>query len=170
MRRPALFRYLYTGFAVVTIAAAPANVGGQQPSIPKLRELRRLNPGAAVCVNPPMNIAGGEIDIARAGDELAQRVRDAGFVSGPLGTLSRCDALVFTEITMRSRQLAELDFRVVLTDEQIPRLCSSARGKSAKGESWRSALARAFGDEAGQILKAQQKGMAIYPGALEYGR
>jgi hypothetical protein len=117
-----------------------------------------------------MNIAGGEIDIARAGDELAQRVRDAGFVSGPLGTLSRCDALVFTEITMRSRQLAELDFRVVLTDEQIPRLCSSARGKSAKGESWRSALARAFGDEAGQILKAQQKGMAIYPGALEYGR
>jgi hypothetical protein len=140
---------------------------GQAESTPKLRELRRLDPVAAVCVNPLSNTAGGEIDISRAGEELAQRIRDAGFVSGTLGTLSRCDALVFTEIATQSRQLAELDFRIVLSDEQIPRLCSSARGKSAKGEPWRSALSRAFCDEAAQILKAQRKGMAIYPGALE---
>jgi len=29
-------------------------------------------------------------------------------------------------------------------------------------------LSRAFGDEAVRILKAQHKGMAIYPGALEW--
>jgi hypothetical protein len=93
------------------MAAGPAE------STPKRRELRRVDPGAAVCVNPLLNVAGGEIDISKAGEESAQRIRDAGFVSGTLGTLSRCDALVFTEITARSRQLAERDFRIVLSGE-----------------------------------------------------
>src|ERR1035441_10806427 len=71
-----------------------------------------------------MNTSGGEMEIEKTGEELAQRIRDVGFLSGALGTLSHCDALVFTEITARSRNTVELDFRVVLSDEQAPRLCS----------------------------------------------
>jgi hypothetical protein len=133
----------------------------------KLRELRRLNPGAAVCVNPPLNTTGAELEVENAGEELARGLRSGGFASGMLGTLPSCDAVVFTEITQHSRNAVELDFRILLSDEQIPRLCSSARGKSRKGEPWRDAVRRAFADEAGQILKAQQNGMSIYPGALE---
>jgi 5'-3' exonuclease len=46
-------------------------------------------------------------------------------------------------------------------------MCSSARGKSGKLVSWHDAVLVAFADEARQIRNAQQKGMAVYAGALE---
>jgi hypothetical protein len=165
MGHPAFFKYLPMLLGVTTIAAG--QVGAKLTSTLTIPEFRRLGPGAAVCVNTPLNTAGGEMEIEKTGEELAQRIRAVGFVSGTLGTLSHCDALVFTEITARSRNTVELDFRVVLSDEQAPRLCSSARGKSGNGEPWRSAALRAFADEAAQILRAQKKGMPIYSGALE---
>jgi hypothetical protein len=36
-----------------------------------------------------------------------------------------------------------------------------------KKEPWRNGLSPAFGEEAARILKAQQKGLAFYPGGFE---
>ena len=165
MRHPVFFKYLPMVLGMTTIATG--QVGARVTSTLTISEFRRLSPGATVCVNTPLNTAGGEMEIEKTAEELAQRIRDVGFLSGTRGTLSHCDALVFTEITARSRNTVELDFRIVLSDEQAPRLCSSARGKSGNGEPWRSAAHRAFADEAAQILRAQKKGMPIYSGALE---
>jgi len=118
MGHPAFFKYLPMLLGVTTIAAG--QVGAKLTSTLTIPEFRRLGPGAAVCVNTPLNTAGGEMEIEKAGEELAQRIRAVGFVSGTLGTLSHCDALVFTEITARSRNTVELDFRIVLSDEQAP--------------------------------------------------
>jgi hypothetical protein len=76
-RRPTLFRCLSTALGVVVMA------GGQAESTPQLRELRGPDPGAALCVNPPLNTAGGEIDISSSGEELAQRIRDGSPAAMP---------------------------------------------------------------------------------------
>lgn len=126
---------------------------------------RRLAPGAAVCVNPPLNLTGLEIEVRTAARQLAQRMQEAGFRSG---ASQPCDATVFTEIVASGgvvRKNVELQFRIVLADEQIPRLCSSARGRPAPA--WRDALLAAFAEEARQIRGAQAKGMPIYRGAVE---
>jgi hypothetical protein len=162
MRRAAFCRACLAVLATASIGTGQVDWAGH-----KLREPRRLNPGAAVCVNTPLNLAGMEMEPAKAGEELAERIRAAGFASGLLGTQASCDAVVFTEITGRNRKTVEVDFRVVLTDEQVPRMCSSARGKSGKLVSWHDAVLVAFADEARQIRNAQQKGMAVYAGALE---
>jgi len=128
---------------------------------------RSLNPGATICVNPPLDMVGTETELSKAGEELAKRIRAAGFAAGVLGTLGNCDVVLFTEITGSSRKSAELDFRMVFSDEQIPRLCASARGKSGKSASWRAAVLAAFADEARQIQNAQLKGMAVYAGAVQ---
>jgi hypothetical protein len=162
------------GTACLALLAAMA-VGNAQmeqnftttPTTPNLSEPRRLNLGAAICVNRPLNLAGMEMEATKAGEELAERIRAAGFASGLLGTVGHCDAVVFTEITGLGRRRVELDFRIVLADEQVPRLCSSARGKSAKLAPWHDAILDAFADEARQIRNAQQKGMAVYAGAIQ---
>ena len=136
---------------------------------------RRLNPGSTVCVNPPLNLTGMEIDSGKVSRELAQKIREAGFRSQPLGAIDGCDATVFTEIVSvagRDRKTVELEFRIVVSGEQIPRLCSSARGRSLARHdvlsgAWRDALFAAFADEARQIRAAQAKGMEIYRGAVE---
>ena len=97
------------------------------------------SPAARAARSGPRSCALREstIKYCRRGDRYLQFRRRIGAADSR--RLSRCDALIFTEITTRSRPLAELGFRMVLSDEQVPRLCSSARGKSAKGEPWCSA-------------------------------
>jgi hypothetical protein len=136
---------------------------------------RRLNPGSSVCVNPPLNLTAMEIDADAATGELALKIREAGFRAAPLNAIKSCDATVFTEIvgiSGRDRKTVAMEFRIVVAGEQIPRLCSSAHGKSVSHHevlsgAWRAALFAAFADEARQIRDAQQKGMPIYPGAVE---
>jgi hypothetical protein len=176
MQRAAIFNAFYAALATATIATGqvvqklPVNLASRVDWFDhKLPELRRLSPEATICVNPPLTLPGIEAEMSNAGEELAKRIRAAGFASGVLGTLGACDAVLFTEITGHGRKTAELDFRIVLSDEQIPRLCSSARGKSGKQASWRAAVLDAFADEARQIRTAQQKGMAVYAGALPPG-
>jgi len=149
-------------------AVATAAIGGAQVEQERsLGEPRRLKAGTAVCVNLPLNLAGLEMETTKAGEELAERIRAVGFASRPLGTLPACDAVVFTESTGHNRKTVEVDFRLVLSDEQVPRLCSSARGRSGSPASWHAALVDAFAEEARQIRDAQQKGMAVYAGALQ---
>jgi hypothetical protein len=127
---------------------------------------RSLNPGSAVCVNPPLNLTGLEIELDST-RELARRIREAGFASGPLGALETCHATLFTEIVSiggRNRKSVALEFRIVLLGEQIPRLVSSARGRSGNRD---SAVLAALAEEVRQIRDAQPKGMRIYIGALE---
>jgi len=150
----------------VAIGVAPGSSSHVASTGHSLSQSRSLKPGATVCVNLPLNLAGMEMEMTKAGAELADRIRAAGFVSGVQGTLGSCDAVVFTEIAERTRNTVEIDFRIVLADEQVPRLCSSARGKSGKLVSWHAAVLQAFADEARQIRNAQQKGMAVYAGAL----
>jgi hypothetical protein len=136
---------------------------------------RSLSRGSTVCVNPPLNLTGMEIDVTTVTRELAGKISDAGFHSGPPSAFETCDATVYTEIvavTGRARKTVETEFRIVIAGEQIPRLCSSAHGKSTNGRavlsaSWHDALIAAIADEARQIRDAQQKGMAIYQGAVE---
>jgi len=172
MQRAAIFNAFYAVLAIATVAQgqvvqkSPVNLANQvDRSDHKVPELRRLGAGATICVNPPLILPGMEAELTNAGEELAKRIRLAGFASGVLGTLGACDAVLFTEITGHSRKTAELDFRIVLSDEQVPRLCASARGKSGKQTSWRVAVLDAFADEARQIRTAQQKGMPVYEGA-----
>jgi hypothetical protein len=148
--------------AIAILAAGPVRSG----------EAPRLSPGSAVCVNPVLNLALRGFDAEGVTEQLAARIREAGFASGSLGTLPRCDATVFTEIVAvsgRKRKSVETEFRIVLSGEQIPRLCSSARGKSTEAQSAavRGALLQALHDEARQIRAAQAKGMALYHGAIE---
>ena len=99
MRRAAFCRACLAVLATASIGTGQVDWAGH-----KLREPRRLNPGAAVCVNTPLNLAGMEMEPAKAGEELAERIRAAGFASGLLGTQASCDAVVFTEITGRNRK------------------------------------------------------------------
>jgi len=129
---------------------------------------RRLNPWSAVCVSPVLNLAGPKREELDATHELVEGIRQAGFISGPLGTLDICDAIVFTEIVRsggRNRKRAEVEFRILLSGEQIPRLCSSARGKSIRRK--QDAVLAALADEARQIRGAQTKGMPIYRGSVD---
>jgi hypothetical protein len=136
---------------------------------------RSLSPGSTVCVNSPLNLTGMEIDASTVIRELAGKISEAGFHSGPASAFESCDATVFTEIvsvTGRARKKVETEFRIVIAGEQIPRLCSSAHGKSMNrravlSASWQEALIAAISDEVRQIRDAQQKGMVIYQGAVE---
>jgi hypothetical protein len=157
--------------AIAAGQAEKAMAAGLSNTLPVTRENplapRRLSPGSTVCVNRPLNLTKMEIDPSAFTRELAQKISEAGFQSGPLSAFENCDATVFTEIvrvTGRDRKSVEMEFRIVVAGEQIPRLCSSARGKSMN---LRDVLSAAIADEARQIRDAQKKGMAIYQGAVE---
>jgi hypothetical protein len=170
-------KFFYTFLTIVATAAIAAGQTDQKMGVGLAASMhatrqnmlapRSLSPGSAVCVNPPLNLTGREIDTSLAARELARQIREAGFPSAPLGMLASCDATVYTEVVSvagRNRKNVELEFRIILLGEQIPRLCSSVHSRSA---SWQDALVEAFAGEARQIRDAQQKGMAIYPGAVE---
>jgi hypothetical protein len=167
--RPAIFRALSAGLVAAGIAACetPMTVkvtSNVNPPLPSLLP-RSLSPGATVCINPPLNLT--RIEISRASDELANRIRQAGFVPGVRGALPSCDATLFTEITGHSRKTVDLEFRIVLRGEQVPRLCSTVVGKREKLEDWNHAVLTAFAAEVNHIRKAQTEGMALYGGALQ---
>lgn len=123
-----------------------------------LRAPRRLSVGAPVCVNQPLNLSKLELDPTQATRELAAQIREAGFAAEPIGILETCEATVYTEIVSVNRKTADLEFRVVFADEEIPRLCTSIHSRSLPG---------AFAAEAKRIRDAEIKGMPIYPGAIE---
>lgn len=123
-----------------------------------LRVPRRLSVGAPVCVNQPLNLSKLELDPAQATRDLAAQIREAGFAAEPIGVLETCEATVYTEIVSVNRKTADLEFRVVFADEQIPRLCTSIHSRS---------VLAAFVAEAKRIRDAEVKGMPIYPGAIE---
>ena len=129
------FRTCFAIFAIYAVAdgqaeqTVAASFGVSLTARPNPLAPRSLLPGSAVCVNPPMNLTGLEIEAGDATRELARQIREAGFQLGSQG----CAATVFTEIvTLGGRRWknAELEFRIVFSDEQIPRLCSSAHGRS----------------------------------------
>jgi hypothetical protein len=157
--------------ATAVIAAGQAEkamAAGLSNTLPVTRQNplapRRLIPGSTVCVNPLLNLTGMEMDASSVTRELAGKISEAGFRSGPVHEFESCDATVFTEIVSAGHKSVETEFRIVMAGEQIPRLCSSAHGKSTNR---RDALGAAIADEARQIRDAQQKGMAIYQGAVE---
>jgi hypothetical protein len=165
------FRMCCGVLATIAMAAGQpiaANFTSVSLSRPGTFAPRRLRPGASVCVNPPLNLTGLEIEAGKAARELAERIRQVGFAAAPLGTLKTCDATLYTEIVSiagRSRKNAALDFRILLLGEEIPRLCSSLLGKPASA--WHDALIEAFAQEARRIWDAQEKGMEVYDGAVE---
>jgi hypothetical protein len=200
MTRNALFASLPVLMSVVSTSwAAPSDtvamiipirsLGKQHietPARPGVERFRKIPPGGRVCVNPVQNLSGKTLDMSGIDDALAAQIREIGFKAGSPGTLGICDATVYTEIVHirgRRRVHIEIEFRLVLSGEQVPRLCSRATGKRiiplAKfanslipiqhdrdiGE--REALLASFTEQALQIEAAQTDGMELYAGAVQ---
>jgi hypothetical protein len=141
---------------------------------------RRVPAGGAICINPVQNLSQKLVDMTGVDQELAFEIAQTGYRAGKLGTLETCDAVVYTEIVSvrgRKSKSVELEFRVLLANEQVPRLCSTASGKSGnlaavsnaffevKPEQVaveRQAISAALAAQARKIQAAQRAGMAPY--------
>ena len=149
---------------------------------------RRIPAGGTVCVNPVSNGSGKNIDPTWLNKEIADQLQKTGFPVANPGDGALCAATVHTEILSlegRSNPKVDVGFRVVLRDDQLPRLCLTVSGKPAKGAGLempfnpftpanpdraaaeRSAIAAAFTGEARKIWAAQKDGMPVYEGLRE---
>ena len=156
---------------------------------PRLGDARRISKDATICVNPVLDTREKKAKAIMAGldEELAAQLRLAGFQVANPGTAAICAATVFTDLVAiegRNPLKASVDFRVVLLDEQVPRLVSSATGSNRDGQTKlamvntfapvepdrakleRAAVVAAFAAQARKIQASQQDGMAAYDGAL----
>lgn len=163
----------------IVVSVAPTKQTRPNPDLSTMG-WRRIPAGGTVCVNPIKNLSQKAVDMNGADEELAFQIGQAGYRAGKLGSLETCDATVYTEIVStggRKRTGVELEFRVLLADEQVPRLCSTASGKSGnlaavsnaffevKQERTtleRQALSAALAAQARKIQAAQRDGMAPY--------
>ena len=159
-----------------TIAVAPVRIvqkahGGAA--------LRKIDAGAVICVTPVQNLTGREILMSRIDEALISEITKVGYRAAKVGELESCDAHAYTELVHigRSRTNVEIEFRLVLAGEQVPRLCTTAIGKSAKRPrslanrarvaADREAIESAFASQAHKIQSAQRDGMASYADSIE---
>jgi len=102
----------------------------------------------SVCVKGVQNRSGHNIDMDGVDDEFVQQLKNTGFQAHKLSdNAGACDATVYSEVSEiagRSTKVAQVDFRLELANEQVPRLSATAKGKSgeAANEAQSAALAR----------------------------
>jgi hypothetical protein len=143
-------------------------------------ELRRIDAGAIICVTPVQNLTGREILMLRIDEALISEIIKVGYRAAKPGELETCDVRAYTELVHiggRNRTNVEIEFRLVLAGEQVPRLCTTAIGKSAKRPkspanrgrvaAEREAIESAFTSQAQKIQAAQRDGMAPYADSIE---
>ena len=147
---------------------------------------RKIPTGGTVCIHTVQNLSGRTLDMRDVDDELAAQISQTGYRAGKQGTVETCDATVYTEIVRvegYKRINAEVEFRVLLADEQVPRLCTRAQGRVRPLASFinslvpiqknsaitqREAIVAAFTDQALKIEAAQAGGMELYPGVEQH--
>jgi hypothetical protein len=143
-------------------------------------ELRKIDAGAVICVTPVQNLTGREILMSRMDEALISEITKVGYRAANVGGLEPCDAQAYTELVHiegRNRTSVEIEFRLVLAGEQVPRLCTTAIGKSAKRPkslansarvaAEREAIESAFASQAQKIQSAQRDGMASYVDSIQ---
>jgi hypothetical protein len=141
--------------------------------------LRKIDAGAVICVTPVQNLTGREILMSRIDEALISEIIKVGYRAAKLGALETCDARAYSElvhIERHNRTNVEIEFRLVLAGEQVPRLCTTAFGKSAKRPkslaqrarvaAEREAIESAFASQAQKIQSAQRDGMASYADSI----
>jgi hypothetical protein len=143
--------------AVVVARPEPVRRG------PPPQDLRSIPAGGTICVNPVQNLGERSVDMSRMDEELVAQVSKTGYRAGKLGEMETCDATAYTEIVHvggHKRISVEVEFRILLSGEQIPRLVSTASGKKAAAA--RDAIVEAFAQQARKIQAAQREGMVPY--------
>jgi hypothetical protein len=109
---------------------------------PALSSIAKATPVVkSICVTPIQNLSHKNVTMDGVDDEFVTQLRKVGFVSQKISDGgAKCDATTNAEvvdITGRGRKTARIDFRLTLTNEQVPRMSSSVEGKSGgqSGES-----------------------------------
>jgi hypothetical protein len=102
---------------------------------PALGSIAKVRPVVkSICVSPVQNRSKKPVVMDGVDDELVAQLHKVGFESRKASDGgSQCDAVTNAEvvdITGRGRKTARVDFRLTLTNEQVPRMSSSVEGKS----------------------------------------
>jgi hypothetical protein len=102
---------------------------------PALGSIAKARPVVkSICVSPIQNLSKKPAAMEGVDDELVAQLHKVGFESRKASDGgSQCDAVTNAEvvnITGRGRKTARVDFRLTLTNEQVPRMSSSVEGKS----------------------------------------
>jgi len=169
------FLALGLGISQVSLAASDSTI-----SVAAVATARKIDAGAMICVTPVLNLTGREILTARVDEALVSEIIKVGYRAAKLGALEICDVRAYTELVHiegRTRTKVEIEFRLVLAGEQVPRLCTTAVGKSAKRPrslangarvaAEREAIESAFANQAQKIQSAQRNGMASYADSIQ---
>jgi hypothetical protein len=178
--------FLALGFCATEVysfaASDPTVAAAAVPTARKAHggaELRKIDAGAIICVTPVQNLTGREILMGRIDEALISEIIKVGYRAAKLGGMETCDARAYTEVVHiegRNRTNVEIEFRLVLAGEQLPRLCTTAMGKSAKRPkslrctrvaAEREAIESAFASQAQKIQSAQRDGMASYADSIQ---
>lgn len=93
----------------------------------------------SICVTPIQNLSHKPVAMDGVDDELVTQLHKVGFESRKISDGGgQCDATTNAEvvdISGHGRKTARVDFRLTLTNEQVPRISSSVEGKSGgKGD------------------------------------
>jgi hypothetical protein len=102
---------------------------------PALSSIAKAAPSVkSICVEPVRNLSKKPVAMDNVDDELVAQLHSAGFESRKISAGgAACDAVTNAEIvdiTGRGRKTARVDYRLTITGEQVPRLSSTAEGKS----------------------------------------
>jgi len=87
----------------------------------------------SICVTPIQNLSRKPVAMDGIDDEFVAQLHNVGFESRKASAGSQCDATTNAELvdlSGRGRKTARVDFRLTLTNEQVPRMSSSVDGKS----------------------------------------
>jgi hypothetical protein len=111
----------------------------------------------SICVEPIKNLSHKPVAMDGVDDELVAQLHKVGFESRKMSDGgSQCDATTNAEVvdvTGRRNKTARVDFRLMLTSEQVPRMSSSVEGKS--------------GGKGGDPLEKSMGEFAVNPDAKE---
>jgi hypothetical protein len=172
--------------AEVSLAASDSTI-----SVAAVAAARKIDAGAMICVTPVQNLTGREILTGRIDEVLISQIIKVGYRAAKLAALETCDARAYTELVHiegRDRTKVEIEFRLVFAGEQVPRLCTTAVGKSAKRPkslrrtdslalakrarvaAEREAIESACASQAQKIQSAQREGMAPYTDSIQRER
>jgi hypothetical protein len=169
--------FLFLGLCATGVSVAASDSTLSAAAVPTAR---KIDVGAIICVTPVLNLTGREILMGRIDETLIAEIIKVGYQAAKLGALETCDARAYTELVQierRNRTKVEIEFRLVLAGEQVPRLCTTAIGRSAKRPksvanharvaAEREAIESAFASQAQKIQSAQRDGMALYADSIQ---
>jgi hypothetical protein len=127
----------------------------------------------SICVAPIQNLSHKAMAMDGVDDEFVAQLHKIGFESRKTSAgTSHCDATTNAEVvdvSGRGRKTARVDFRLMLTSEQVPRLSSSVEGMSGDSlatdfaetpRAEREAIVAALKKTASQIDAAYRRGLA----------